>query len=63
MFFELGYASALEKPLVLTAKEGTELPFDVKDMPVIFWNPIDQKTLRDKLRDKIRLIAETQGRA
>jgi hypothetical protein len=30
VYYELGYADAVGKPLVVTAKEGTQLPFDVK---------------------------------
>lgn len=37
VYYELGYADASKKPLIVTAKKGTTLPFDVKDIPVIFW--------------------------
>ncbi len=60
VYYELGYAEALGKPLIVTAKEGTQLPFDVKDIPVIFWK--NQTGLRDQLTKRIREIAETQGR-
>lgn len=33
VFYELGYADGLHKRVVVTAKKGTELPFDVKDIP------------------------------
>jgi hypothetical protein len=61
VFFELGYARGLGKKVIATAKDGTELPFDVKDIPVTFWNPINPKGLREKLIERIRLIAEEQG--
>lgn len=60
VYYELGYADALAKPLIVTAKEGTRLPFDVKDIPVIFWK--NQKGLREQLSKKIAAIAELQGR-
>lgn len=60
VFYELGYAQGLGKPVLLTAKSGTELPFDVKDIPTIFWD--SQTRLKEDLRGKIRLIAEKQGR-
>jgi hypothetical protein len=39
----------------VTAKEGTPLPFDVKDIPVVFWD--NQKTLKEQLRKRIKAIA------
>jgi hypothetical protein len=61
VFFELGFARGLGKRVIATAKEGTELPFDVKDIPVTFWRPIDPKGLREKLIERIRPIADEQG--
>ena len=60
VYYELGYADAIEKPLIVTAKAGTILPFDVKDIPVIFWK--NQKNLREQLTKKIKFISSTQGR-
>ena len=60
VFYELGLTQGLNKPVVITAKSGTDLPFDVKDIPTIFWD--GQKRLKEELRAKITLIAETQGR-
>lgn len=37
VFFEVGYAMALNKPIILLAKKGTELPFDVKPFRVLFY--------------------------
>lgn len=61
VLFELGYAQGLRKPVIISAREGTELPFDVKDLPAILWK--GQKRLKEDLGEKIRLIAERQGRA
>jgi hypothetical protein len=63
VFFELGFARGVGKRVIATAKEGTELPFDVKDIPVTFWKPINPKGLREKLIERIRPIAEEHGRS
>ena len=58
VYFELGYAKAANKPVVITAKKDTQLPFDVNDLPVIFWE--NQKQLREKLEAKIKEITRSQ---
>ncbi len=63
VFYELGFANGLNKNVVATARNGTELPFDVKDIPVTFWDPIDQKKLRSDIKERVELIAELQGKA
>lgn len=60
VYYELGYAQALGKSVIVTAKEGTQLPFDVHDVPTILWR--NQKSLRDALRAKIAKIAARSGR-
>lgn len=60
VYYELGYAEALRKPLIITAKKGTSIHFDAKDFPVIFWD--SQKGLKEQLRRKIQAIASKQGR-
>jgi hypothetical protein len=52
VFYELGYAQGLEKKVVVTARTGTKLPFDISDVPVIFWN--EQQDLKRKLRKRIK---------
>ncbi len=51
VFYELGYADGLGKRVVITAKDGTDLPFDVKDMPAILWS--SQRQLKQDLRKRI----------
>jgi hypothetical protein len=51
VFYELGYADGLGKKVVITAREGTALPFDVKDMPTILWS--SQRQLKEDLRKRI----------
>lgn len=60
VYYELGYAQGLQKDVIITAAKDTELPFDVADFPVIMWD--SQKYLKDKLRDKITLLAKKHGR-
>ncbi len=55
VYYELGYAEALQKPLIVTAKYGTKPPpFDITDIPIIFWK--NQKELRVQLRKRIEEI-------
>jgi hypothetical protein len=37
VYFEVGYALALNKQIILLARKGTELPFDVKAFRVLFY--------------------------
>jgi len=38
VFYELGYAHALNKPTILLAQRGQELPFDIRSYRVIFYD-------------------------
>ncbi len=60
VYYELGYAQGLDKPVIVTAYKGTELPFDVTDIPTIFWE--SQVDFKEKLRSQIEDIASQQGR-
>jgi hypothetical protein len=57
VFYELGYADGLRKKVVVTAKEGTELPFDVKDIPTIYWD--GQRKLREDLKKRIVAVVKS----
>lgn len=59
VYFELGYAAALGKRIVLTAKEGTEVHFDVNGLKRIEWK--DFVDLRNKLRPVIKEIEKAFG--
>jgi len=60
VYYEFGLAQGLQKPHVVTAYKGTTLPFDVNDVPTIFW--AGQTQLKEALREKIGEIAAQQGR-
>lgn len=56
VFYEVGYAHALNKPTILLAQRHRELPFDIRSYRVIFYDdsiggkPLIEKTLRNHLR-------------
>lgn len=62
VMYELGYAEGLGKSLIVTAAEGTNLPFDINDLPVIFWRPDAIGELENDLLIKISQVAQKQGR-
>jgi hypothetical protein len=59
VFYELGYADGLGKRVVIAAKDGTDLPFDVKDMPAILWS--SQRQLKQDLRKRIITVVKPAG--
>ena len=59
VFYELGYAQALAKDVITTAREGTQLPFDVFDVPTQYWD--SQRTLEQKLRQGIEGLIGKHG--
>jgi hypothetical protein len=60
VYYEVGYAQALGKDVIATAREGTRLPFDLFDIPTIFWD--SQDTLETKLKLEIGRLAPRFGR-
>jgi len=54
VFYEIGFAEGLGRPVIVTAKKGTELPFDIADVPVEFWS--DQEDLKEKIRERIEQV-------
>jgi hypothetical protein len=56
VYYEVGYARALNKPTILLAQRGKDLPFDIRSYRVIFYDdsiggkPLVEKTLRDHLQ-------------
>lgn len=55
VYYEIGYAHALNKPTILLAQRGRELPFDIRSYRVIFYDdsiggkPLVERTLREHL--------------
>ena len=60
VYFELGFSEGLGKEVVLLAKEGTILPFDIVDVPTLYWNDLSE--FEEKLSKRISKIASGQGR-
>jgi nucleoside 2-deoxyribosyltransferase len=60
-FYELGYADALNKPTILLAQRGKELPFDIRSYRVIFYDDTigGKPELERSLRE--HLLAVLQG--
>jgi hypothetical protein len=57
VFYELGYADGFGGKVIVTAKKGTELPFDVKDIPTILWE--SQEDLGEDLRERIQSVVKS----
>jgi nucleoside 2-deoxyribosyltransferase len=55
VYYEVGYAHALNKPTILLAQRGKDLPFDIRSYRVIFYEntiggkPLVESTLREHL--------------
>jgi len=60
VFYEVGYARGLGKEVILIAKKGTELPFDLKDLPTLFWET--QRDLKKGLEERIKGVMGRYGR-
>jgi len=60
VFYEVGFARALGKDVIMTARKGTQLPFDLGDIPTIFWE--DQTDLRESLEKCLAGLVGKYGR-
>ncbi len=60
VFYEIGFAEGLGRPVIATAQEGTRLPFDIADTPVTFWN--QPEDLRNTLEPLIQEVKKNLGR-
>ena len=60
VYYELGFAEALGKDIIVVAKEGVELPFDTNDIPTIFFP--DQTRLEEALSTGVRRLTGRQPR-
>jgi hypothetical protein len=57
VFYEIGYARGIHRPVIITAIHGTELPFDIKDLPVIFY---DRSNMAATLEPSLERYIESQ---
>lgn len=60
VFYEIGFAEGVGRPVIITAKVGTELPFDIKDTPIVYWNTL--KELKQKLHPIIGEVKMKLGK-
>jgi hypothetical protein len=59
VFYELGIAQALGKPVLMLASSEQHVPFDIRSTRIIFWhNPLD---LRDRLQEEILKVFVAAG--
>ena len=58
VFYEAGYAQGAGKTPIYIARHGTDLHFDLKDYPVIFFR--NMKELREKLVSWMKSVAATE---
>ena len=61
VYYELGFAEALGKDVIVVAKEGTNLPFDTNDISTTFF--LDQTRLEEALRSRIGRLSGRAVRA
>ena len=60
VFYEIGFAEGLGRPVIATAKVDTKLPFDLVDTPVTFWSSFDD--LKSKLEPLINEVKISLGK-
>jgi hypothetical protein len=58
VFYEAGYAQGLKKTPIYVARAGTNVEFDLKDYPIIFFR--NMKELKDNLERRLRGLAEAR---
>jgi len=59
VFYEAGYAQGIGKIPIYVARQGTDIHFDLKDYPVIFFR--NNKELREKLARRLKSIAKERS--
>ena len=61
VYWELGLAGGMNKDIILTARKGTDLPFDINDVPVLYWDSFSE--FKKALAKRVDSIASGQGRS
>jgi hypothetical protein len=56
-YYEIGYAHALQKPVIIIAREGTPRHFDISTYKWIYWK--SYKDLKTKLRPEVETIIKS----
>ncbi|GAG37608.1 unnamed protein product, partial [marine sediment metagenome] len=56
VFYEVGWAHALEKPTILLARQGTNLPFDIRHVNTIMYKNIHN--LEERLMKRLQAFIE-----
>jgi hypothetical protein len=57
VFYEVGYAHALDKKVILLTKNGEDIPFDLKHYPFIIYENISG--LKEELKKRIPFLLNT----
>lgn len=60
VFYEVGYAHALQKPTILLTKSAGDIPFDLKHYPHIIHEGKISKILKGKLTTKIQWLIDNK---
>jgi predicted Rossmann-fold nucleotide-binding protein len=61
VFYELGFADGVGKEVILVARKGTQVPFDITDVPIVFWDSFVE--FEKELRKRVEQIGRWQGHA
>ena len=63
VFYEVGYAHAINKPTILIAESRTELPFDVSPFRVLFYEDkiAGKRVVEEGLRNHLTAIQQAAG--
>lgn len=61
VFFEAGYAQGIGKVPIYIARQGTELEFDLKDYPVIFFKSLKQ--LEEQLKRRLTALLDASPKS
>lgn len=61
VYYEAGYAQGMGKTPVYVARQGVEIPFDVRDYPVIIYP--NMRELKNSLAERLESIRAAQGSA
>lgn len=56
VFLEIGYAMALDKPIIFVAEEGMEVPFDIRNMRRITYSSI--RDLRKSMGEALKALSD-----